>query len=79
MVAEDKDSTLIVKDVYGRVHLVSMADYATGRRQLRLYTPNGTRLSEHYARMRWKGRSTTIHRSNVAEVVGGTSASNARA
>lgn len=64
--------TMRVIDVYGEQHVISRSGYDSGRTQIALYTKNGKRkLSEYYEAMGWsaRGRCTTIHRQNIAQVV----------
>ena len=63
--------TVTVVDVYGREHLVDRSILEAGiRTQIPLYTKSGKRLCDYYAEMGWSGRgkSTTIHRQNIAQV-----------
>lgn len=62
-------SLLKVRTVYGDTLRVSREQYDAGRVQLSIYTATGRKLADYYAQMNWWGKSTTLHRENIAEVL----------
>jgi ABC-type lipoprotein export system ATPase subunit len=63
---------MTVKTVYGDTVIIDREHYESGRTQIPMFTKNGKmRLCDYYEIMGWsgKGKSTTLHRDNIAEVI----------